>query len=158
MKRLGALLLVVAAVVVGILVGRIWSDTDTSPAATSPSSTQAQTDLAVLSATVQRVDDPETCGGFGVCLLVTVANWGPVDVTLNDGCGTPSFGDPQPWAPYAADRVLAAGETVTYRAGYPGLEEHLPATFTLVCEIDAADGIAEPNETNNVYTTDVTLS
>ena len=157
MRRSGLVLLLVAAVVVGILVGRNLTE-DTSPTTRSTSSTTPPTDLTILSATVQRAAEPDICGGYTLCLLVTAANWGPVDVTgLNDGCGTPSFGDPQPFAAYALDSVIPADTTVTFRSGYRNLEPHLPATFTLICEIDATNRINETNETNNIYTTEVTL-
>ena len=157
MKRLGGLLLAAAAVVVGALA--VWNWPDDTPQLAAPLSvTTAQTDLAILSATVERVADPDECGGHSLCLIVAVANWGPVDITdVTDGCGSPSFGDEEPWAFFAYEAVIPADTYTTFRAPYPSLGHHLPATFTLICEIDAANRIDEPNETNNRYTTEVTL-
>ena len=157
MRRFGLVLLLVAAVAAGIVLwGRVLPEDEPSPA--SPGSTRPAADLAIVWAAVERVDDPEDCGGYRLCLAVTVANWGSEDVGgLNDGCGTPSFGDPQPWSDFVTDGYLPAGATVTFRSGYENLEPFLPATFTLVCEIDAIDRVAESNEDNNRFTTEVSL-
>jgi hypothetical protein len=157
MKSLGLLLLVVAAVAAGILVGRNVTEDPVPGGGSEPSGAPAA-DLAILSATVERVAHPDDCGGYDLCLVVTVANWGPEDVTgLNDGCGTSSFGDPQPWSNYTFNSALPAGATVTFRSGYENLEPFLPATFTLFCEVDAVGRIDESNEDNNRYTTEVSL-
>ncbi len=159
MKRPGVFvfILVVVAIGVGIYIGQ-GPEEESPRDSTATSSAPSGTDLAILSATVQRVADPDTCGGHRLCLVVTVANWGPVDVTgMTDGCGSPSFGDLEPWANFVLDGVIPADTTMTLRSGFPGLERHLPATFTLFCEIDAANRFNEPNETNNIYTTEVTL-
>ena len=153
MSRVGRLLSVVLVIVAFAACGDSNGGSGTVAPSTAPG-----TDLAILSATVERVADPNTCGGYTLCLVVAVANWGPVDVTgISDGCGTPSFGDPQPWAAFTEDGVIPADSYKTFRAPYPGLASHLPATFTLVCQIDARNRIDEPNETNNHYTTEVSL-
>jgi hypothetical protein len=146
MKRWGVPLLVAAAVGIGIIIGQDSSETP-PPATTSTSVTPPLPDLAIISATVQRVADPDTCGGYTLCLFVTVANWGSVDATgLDDGCGTASFGDPQPWTDFILDGVVPADTTLTFRSGYEYLGPHLPATFTLFCEIDAPNRVEESNE------------
>ena len=113
-------------------------------------------DLAITFATVTQVND-QSCLGHQLCLIVRVANLGTVDaVGFTDGCGTSSFGDPEPWAQYADNGVVPAGSTVTFRAGYAGLGRHLPARFTMFCEVDAAGEIDETDEVNNTY--EATLS
>lgn len=149
------LLLAAAAVVIAIL---LWRD-GPEPSPTPPaSSSGSQADLTITSATVQRVADPDMCGGFTLCLIVTVANRGSADVTgLQDGCGTSSFGDPEPWTDFTLDGSVPAGGSETFRSGYPNLEPYLPATFTLFCEVDAVDRIEESREDNNTFTTTVSL-
>ena len=117
----------------------------------------ALADLIITSATVQRVND-QSCFGHALCLIVTVANVGTAGAEgFSDGCGTSSFGDPEPWGQYVLDGLIPAGSTITYRGDYHVLGPHLPATFTLFCEVDAADRVAESDESNNTYTITVTL-
>ena len=123
----------------------------------TPATTANLADLTITSATVERVS-ASSCNGSTTCLIVTVANRGTVDASgLDDGCGTRSFGDPQPWSSFVLGGVVPAGATITYRSGYDNLEPHLPATFELFCEIDAVGRVDESNENNNTYTTTVSL-
>jgi hypothetical protein len=104
------------------------------------------------------VSDPSSCNGSRICLIVTVANKGAVDVTgLQDGCGTSDF-QPSPFASFTLSGAVPAGSSVTFRSGFDALESKAPVTFTLFCEVDAAKTITESNEDNNTYTTTVTLS
>ena len=133
---------------------------DSDPAAATPAepaSPRDLADLAITFATVERVAD-QSCFGNEICLIVTVVNRGTAGATgFTDGCGTSSFGDEEPWGSYVTDGIIPAGSSITYRSGYGALEEHLPATFTLLCEVDAADRVDESDETNNVYTATVSL-
>lgn len=132
-------------------------ESDGSQGGAAPQTVPDLADLTITSATVQKVSD-QSCFGFETCLIVTVANRGTVDATgLDDGCGTSSFGDPEPWSSFVIDGSVPAETTVTFRSGYSNLTQFLPATFKLFCEIDAADRIAEIDETNNIYVTTMSL-
>ena len=132
-------------------------DNDASPGTTDPPPVEQLPDLTITSATVEIVADPNTCNGSTTCLVVTVANRGDADATgLEDGCGTMSFGDPSPWASFTMSGDVPAGGSVTFRSGYDNLEPFLPAEFELICDVDAADRIAESDESNNSYSITLT--
>ena len=155
MKRFVLVVLLVGAV--GIVFW--WASPEPTPApSNSTSSTLRLADLTITSATVQRVADPDSCEGVAVCLIVTVTNQGSVDASgLQDGCSTSSFGDPEPGASFTQGGMVPAGASVTFRSGYPVIEPYLPATFMLVCEVDAAGRIDESDETNNRYSATISL-
>jgi hypothetical protein len=115
-------------------------------------------DLTITYATVSRVTNPTSCNGSRICLIVTVANRGAVDVTgLQDGCGTYDF-QPAVFASFTLSGAVPAGKSVSFRSGFDLLEPKAPTTFTLVCEVDAQKAITESDETNNSYSKTVTLN
>ena len=123
----------------------------------TPTPGEPAPDLAITAATVQRAD-AAGCGGSTTCLVVTVTNLGSADATgLEDGCGTSDFGDPAPFSSFTFGGNVPAGSTVMFRSGFESLEPHLPATFTLDCEVDASNRVAESDEGNNTYSTIVSL-
>ena len=60
-------------------------------------------------------------------------------------------------ASFALGDAVPAGTSVTFRSGYPAIEPYLPATFMLVCEVDAVGCIDESDETNNRFSATISL-
>ena len=85
-------------------------------------------------------------------------NRGTVNASgLQDCCGTNTFGDPAPFSSFTLNGDVPAGSSVTFRSAWADIGSRAPATFTLKCEVDAANRIDELDEGNNRYSTSVSL-